>query len=200
MAGDAKADDKPVKSKKGLIIILAAVLVVVLAGGGGAFIYFKKKAEAEAAAAEESEGEAPVKKPVVKKKSDDKKTPPVFLPVDPFTVNLADRDGSRYAQVAFSLEVDEAKTGDQLKQYMPAIRGNVLLLLSEKKAADLLSPEGKILLAKEIRREVLKPLVIDAPVEDEEDDPPPTSKRKRRVYVEPDYPVRGVHFSNVIVQ
>ena len=52
------------------------------------------------------------------------------MPLDPFTVNLADRDAERYAQVGMTLELADPKAADLLKAYMPAIRNNILLVLA----------------------------------------------------------------------
>ena len=187
--------------KKKLIIILAAVLLLVLGGGGAAFFLLKKKhVEGDD---EDDSGHAPA---ATHAKVDVKPgVPPVFVPLDPFTVNLADRETERYAQVGITLEIDDAKTGDQLKAYMPAIRNNILMLLARKTATELLSPEGKTKLALDIRREALRPLGIE--VEDETADEheaaddsakKKTKKKKKRAPVS--YPVRAAHFSNLIVQ
>jgi flagellar FliL protein len=39
----------------------------------------------------------------------------VFVPLEPFTVNLADREAERYAQIGMTLEIEDAKVGDQIK-------------------------------------------------------------------------------------
>ena len=41
--------------------------------------------------------------------------------------------------------------GDKLKTYTPKLRNNIMLLLSGKKASELITKEGKETLAKEIR-------------------------------------------------
>ena len=115
-----------------------------------------------------------------KKKGD--KHLPVFLPLETFTVNLADREAERYAQVGVTLEVGDIKTSDQLKAYMPVIRNDILMLLAHKKAAELQERSGKLELAREIRRAALKPLGEDGA---ESDDEPA---------------VRAVHFSSFIIQ
>ena len=92
------------------------------------------------------------------KKKGDKQHLPVFLPLDLFTVNLADRDAERYAQVGVTLELADPKTSDLLKAYMPAVRNDVLMLIAHKKAAELQDRAGKLELAREIRRVALKPL------------------------------------------
>lgn len=183
------------KSKKKLIIIVAALLLVLAGGGAGTLIYLQQQ-KAKALAEQEDEDHAP--KAAAKETKKDAKSAPAFLALDPFTVNLADRDGSRYAQISVSLELDDAKTGDLVKGYLPAIRSNVLLLLSAKTSAQLLDPQGKIELAREIQREVLKPLGVE--MEDPEDEEQVSSKKRRKPKPAPVYPVRAVHFSNFIVQ
>jgi flagellar FliL protein len=186
-AGDAASAGG---GKKKLVIILVVVLLVVL-GGGAALLLMKKKPH------DDEDGEAvseAVHKPEVKPG-----TPPVFVPLDPFTVNLADKDVDRFAQVGVTLEVADAKTADQLKAYMPAIRSNVLMVLSYKTSAELLTREGKEKLAREIKRESVRPMGIelDDEEEDEASDAPKKKKKKRRqVYS----PVTDVLFSSFIVQ
>lgn len=193
-ATEAPRADAP-KSKKKLFIILAVVLLVLGAGGVGTMVFLQQqKAQAEA----EAEEEGPAAKAAVKESKKDPKALPVFMALDPFTVNLADRDGSRYAQVSVTLELDEAKTGDLVKAYLPVIRSQVLLLLSSKTSMQLLDPKGKVELAREIQRETLLPLGIE--MEDPEEEESATTKKRRKPRPPPVYPVRGVHFSNFIVQ
>ena len=192
-AEPAAAAPKGGGSKK-LIIILAAVLVLVLVGGGAAFMLLKKKPAAEEG--EDGEAvEAPAK-PKAHAKSDH---PPTFVPLDPFTVNLADKDVDRFAQVGVTLQVEDPKFADQIKAYMPAIRSNVLMVLSHKTAVELLSREGKEKLAKEIMRESVRPMGIELEEEDEEAaDGTKKKKKKKKAAVES--PVTQVLFSNFIVQ
>ncbi|KQY86493.1 MULTISPECIES: flagellar basal body-associated FliL family protein [Roseateles] len=183
-------------SKKKLIIILAAVLVLVLVGGGAAFMLLKKKPAEDAEDGEDAEV-SEVAKPKAKAKSDH---PPTFVPLDPFTVNLADKDVDRFAQIGITLEVHDPKFAEQIKAYMPAIRSNVLMVLSHKTAAELLTREGKEKLAKDIMRESVRPMGIEL---DDEDEAPatgdaPKKKKKKKAHVES--PVTQVLFSNFIVQ
>ena len=183
-------------SKK-LIIIIAAVLVLVLVGGGAAVMLLKKKPPAEDGEDGAETTEAPAKAKA-HAKSDH---PPTFVPLDPFTVNLADKDVDRFAQVGVTLQVDDPKFADQIKAYMPAIRSNVLMVLAHKTAAELLTREGKEKLAKDIMRESVRPMGIE--LDDEEDDPAaasdaPKKKKKKKAHVES--PVSQVLFSNFIVQ
>ncbi|WP_416757874.1 flagellar basal body-associated FliL family protein [Roseateles sp. So40a] len=192
MATAAAGNDAAVKGggKKKLIIIVAIVLVVVLVGVG-ALLMMKKKshAEDEEGAVEEKPAAAAHVKPG---------TPPTFVPLDPFTVNLADKEVDRFAQIGITLEVADPKFADQLKAYMPAIRNNVLIVLSHKTSAELLSVEGKETLAKEIRREAVRPMGIE--LDDEDEDEGASSKKKKKKKRPVESPVTQVLFSTFIVQ
>ncbi|WP_341892677.1 flagellar basal body-associated FliL family protein [Variovorax sp. YR752] len=200
-ASGAEVAAAPAKGKKKLIIIIAAVLLLAGLGGGGALFMMKKKA-AEAAAAAEAEGEDG--SPAAHKKAAHKEAgaPPAFLPLEPFVVNLADKETDRYAQIGITLEIDDPKTAEQLKAYMPAIRNGVLMVLAHKTSAELLERKGKEALAAEIMRETVRPLGIEleepeAEAADEDEDKP---KKKRKKKAPVDNPVKHVHFSNFIIQ
>lgn len=190
--------------KKKLIIILAAALLVVLIGGGAAFFLLKKppaEVEEDADGQAQAEAREPAPKPKPKR---DPKQPPIFLPLDPFTVNLADKESDRYAQIGVTLEIDGGKVGEELKLYMPAIRNNILMVLSHKTAAQLLSREGKDKLAQSILYASVRPLgyeIAEDPDEEQataDGQPPPKKKKKKKVLMH--LPVTAVHFSNFIVQ
>jgi flagellar FliL protein len=220
-APDAAEGAAPKKGKKKLIIIIAAVLLVVLAGGGAAVFMMKSKAAAEAAAAAEAEdgdGEAsadadPKDHGGSHAKKDEKKGPPVFVPLEPFVINLADRDVERFAQIGITLQVDDAKVAEELKLYMPAVRNGVLMVLAHKTSKELLERTGKEKLAAEIMREAVRPMgIIIEPPEDEEaaladenadaaDKPKAKAKAKKKKKKEPEHnPVVGVNFSSFIIQ
>ena len=198
-AADATPVKKPGRMKK--IILMAAIAALVLGGGGvGLMVYLgKQRAAAEAAADEEDGGHAGS---VEKKKGH--RSPPVFVPMDNFVVNLADHDVDRYAQIGVTLEVTDAKEGEEIKTYMPAIRNNVLLLLAHKTSADLAGGDGKLQLAREIRREALR--AMGEELDDDEDAssdaasaPKPRKKKKKNVDA-PELPIRSVQFSSFIIQ
>ncbi|CAN5268547.1 N/A [soil metagenome] len=183
--------------KKKLIIIVAAALLVVLLGGGATVLLLKKKAPADGEdGAEDTHEPAPAAhaKPG---------TPPMFVPLDPFTVNLADKEVDRFAQIGITLEVIDAHAADTIKVYLPAIRSNVLMVLSHKTSAELLSREGKDKLAREILRESVRPMGIELENEEADDgaatsDAPKKKKKKKKNAVES--PVTAVLFSTFIVQ
>jgi len=185
--------------KKKLIMMIVIALVVLIVLAGAALLLLKKKPATE----EGEEGDEPESAHVEVAKAKPG-TPPVYLPVDPFTVNLSDKDVDRYAQVAISLEVVDQKTADTLKAYMPAIRSGVLMVLSHKSATDLLTKEGKERLQLEIQREALRPLGIEMEIEEEApsdaEDETPKKKKKKKKKAPQNLPVTHVLFSQFIVQ
>lgn len=187
MAKDAKpaeqgATEAPKKSKKLLIIILATVLVLALVGGGAAFMLLSGNHADEEDDGEHAEETA---KPKKGKKKDAPTAPPVFVNLEPFTVNLVPETGDQYLQVALSLELESPEADMALKALMPRIRNNITLLLSSKKASELLPKEGKEQLALALKNE------INSAVE-------PSARGKNGAEMEG--PVRSVLFTSFIIQ
>lgn len=197
------------KGKKKLIIIVVIALVVLLGAGAGGLIYMKKKAAAEAQAESEDGAPAATQKPA----KADLKHPPTFLPLDPFVVNLADKESDRYAQIGITLEVVDAKFAEQMKGYMPALRNGVLMLLAHKTSRELLDRAGKEQLAAEIQREAARAvgLEVEEPESEAEDtkavtidgsktDTKARSESKAKKKALPPNPIQHVHFSTFIIQ
>lgn len=173
---NAAAPAAPANKGKKLIVIGAIVaLVLVIAAAAALFLINKQRQDA--ALEEEPEPAAPA---VVV---------PVFMPLETMVVNLADRDGERYAQIGITLELRDAKSEESLKQLMPAIRNSILMLSSQRSAGELLQREGKERLAADILAAIGVHLGIPARTPGDDDDMP----RARN-------PVRRVLFSSFIVQ
>ena len=144
----------PAKKKRGLLKILLLVTLLLGAAGGGAW-YFLGGQEP---ATPHKPGSAASGKLVSSK-------PPVFVTLEPFTVNLQDDDASpQYLQVGLSLKLSDYKLVDAIKLHMPEIRNRVLLLLSSKKASEISTLEGKKALSAALLREVEQPLSGGAPL------------------------------------
>ncbi|MDE2428281.1 MAG: flagellar basal body-associated protein FliL [Burkholderiales bacterium] len=141
-AAPEQAEAAPaVKSKKKLIIIIA-IAVLVLAGiGGGAAIFLSKKNSANKDKEHKSE---PAKAPV-------------FMALEPFVVNLQSDGGDKYLQVTMTLQVQDDEQVNIIKANMPQVRSRLLLLLSSKEAADILSASGKEKLVSDIIDRVNQP-------------------------------------------
>ena len=202
----------PVKrGKKKLLVVIAALLVVVLALGAGTVVLLKKRAaHAAEANADDDGGTATSTAANAEAAAHDALTPPTYLPLDPFVVNLADKEADRYAQVGITLEVESSVMADQMRAYMPSIRNAILMVITRKSSRDLLDPMGKEQLADEIAREAVRPMGIDiavptvTPVADMASgiEKPvaaaPAHPRKRGMATK--NPIRHVHFSSFIIQ
>lgn len=201
-AAAAAAEDPPPLKKKGgkkkLLLMLVVVLVLLAVAAAAAVVVIKKR---QAAALEDGLAEDAA---VLEEVAEIDETPPVFLPLDPFTFNLADKTVERYAQIGITLELDSPEAADRLKAYMPAVRGNILMLLAHKTADDLLDRAGKERLAAEIMREAVRPMGIKLPpVETAAEAARGASAAggsQRSPTPPPASPVRRVHFSNFIIQ
>lgn len=193
MSAAAAAADAPApKGKKKLLIIVGAAVAVLALAGVGAMLMLKKSP------ADDEDGAHPAK-PAAAAKARDPKAAPVFAPLEPFTVNLADKEAERYAQVGITLELADPATEASLKVFMPAVRNNILMLLAHKSSAELLGREGKDKLAREVAREASRGLGIEIEEEDEEEEAA-SSRKKRRKRVEQVLPVTAVYFSTFIIQ
>ncbi len=172
--GDAPA---PKKSKKMLIIIIAVVVLVLGIGGAAAFLLMGKNADH----GDEEEVATEKNKPAKKKKGE-KEAPPAYVALEAFTVNLVPEAGDQFLQLTLSVEVPDAHFADELKTYMPKLRNNIMLLLSDKKASQLLTKEGKEALATELRD------TMNAVIE-----PPAKGKKSEG-------PIKEVLFTSFIIQ
>jgi flagellar FliL protein len=141
------AEAKP--QKKGRLLKIVIALVVLTGGAGGAW-YAMQEPAAEDSAAE--------KGAVAPEAAVPKEKPPVFVTLEPFTVNLQPDNGDQYLQVGLVVKVTETATTDAIKQQMPEIRNRVLLLLSSKKASEISTVAGKQQLSTEVMNEVRQPL------------------------------------------
>jgi flagellar FliL protein len=159
----AAAGAAPKKSKMMLIIILL-LLVVVGAGGFFGWKHFKAKADTTAQTAasghdeeESSDEEKPKKGKKKKKKEKEHGEDGATVNFEPFLVNLADKEASRYVKTSIRLLVankESAETIAKGETLMPRMRDTILTLLSTKTAEEMTSNEGKEKLKKEILEKV----------------------------------------------
>lgn len=75
-----------------------------------------------------------------------------YVPLETFVVNL--RGGVNFLKVTMTLEVEGLKEGQDLKEEMPVIRHNIIFILTEKGVEDVITSEGKKMLADEIQKKV----------------------------------------------
>jgi flagellar FliL protein len=137
------------RSSKLLIGLLIAV--GVLAAGAVAFILVGPKlmgASSEAAP-----------KQVVPEK-------PIFVTLEPLTVNLQAEGRGRFLHIGISLKVESEQAKGQITEFMPELRSRVLLLLSNRAPESLVSTEDKTKLADEILKALNAPVNAEAKSKD----------------------------------
>jgi flagellar FliL protein len=95
------------------------------------------------------------------------------------------------------LQVEDAKTAEAMKVYMPSIRNGILMLVSQRTSESMLQMEGKEKLSTDILREVSQVMGFPVPASDKVDtensDKPAKKKRVPS-------PLQAVLFSSFIVQ
>jgi flagellar FliL protein len=135
---EAAPPPKPKRSLKKILIM--AVLGIVLVGGG--LVAYLLLTDDPTAAGKEAHASQKASKHAV------------TMPLDPFLVNLADKESRRYLKLKLELEVDSEGAAKDLEKSQPRIRDALILLLSSKTYLDLASSEGKQQLKQEIKQKV----------------------------------------------
>jgi len=127
---------------------MIALAVVLLAGAG---LYFSGMLDSMLGAEEAAEEAGPPPKV------------PSYMPMDPpFVVNFTHRGALRYLQLSVELMFYDAARLEQAKARMPAIRNDIIILLSGKDFDSLSTIEAKEQLRSEILGAICKVLELDA--------------------------------------
>lgn len=177
-------------NKKWLLLVAAAVLVIGM-GGAGLYVY---KANTAVAMEDDDDGEQP--------KKVQSKEPPVYVPLENLIVNLSDPGAARMLQLGITVVVDNGNTQEKIKQFLPSIRSNILMLTTQYTSDDILSRDGKEKLRKEIGEAIrtsigaqtlAKSRSKKAEAEDDEGSVKEPSKPKSNA-------IRDILFTDLIVQ
>ncbi len=89
-----------------------------------------------------------------------------LLPLDSFTVNLAQGEGPRrYVRLDAVLKMSEGAKAAEFEARKPQIRDTIISILNTKRAEDLLKKEGKSFLKEEIKASI-NAFLVDGSVED----------------------------------
>ena len=138
---EALAPPKPRFGTKWMIIGIAATVILA---GGAAFAVLKYLRSAGTAAAAQK-----VKKDTVES----------TLNLEPFLVNLADKEATRFVKVTFrlGLSVDEKEVEEKLAKnnvFLAQTRESIISLLTSKTSEEILTPDGKEKLRQEVQTRV----------------------------------------------
>lgn len=119
---------------------LLGILVIILSMACSAAVFFMLDSNSSAAAQDSLVISEPVEAPA-----------PIFVGITPFTVNLQSEEyAQRLLYIGLSLKVADELTQELIVKHMPQVRSRLLMLLSSQNAEDLISPQGKLALSKEI--------------------------------------------------
>lgn len=130
-----QAVETPTKRRWVKWTLMGTVVLLLLGGGGTGFYLWRMRA----AAPEGSEAAGPLSESASTHENG-------ILAFEPFVVNLADAEGSRFLRVNLRLLVNdgEAATGLQEDEVaMLKVRSAILELLSAQTSRTLVTPEGK---------------------------------------------------------
>ena len=129
------------RSQTKLIVTLTSLLI--LAGGGSLFYLLQQ-------------GRLPIWGTATNR--------PVFVPLETFTVNLDTSPSQmQMLQATITLKLSDKTTASLVHERLPEVRHRVLMVLSSKRAQDLLAVTGKRKLSLEIADTVLK-LISPPPI------------------------------------
>lgn len=147
MTDEPREDEAP-KPKGSKLWIFIAVLAVIVTGDMAirALGYFKSNRNTESSSTAQTGTRA--KRPTVEKKGEVKAT----LPLEPFLVNLADKEDVRFLKATFQLGLAE-KSGEESRDPVSAaaMRDAIISILSSKTSDQILTSQGKDKLREEIR-------------------------------------------------
>jgi len=126
----------------GVLAVFVGMISILMLG--------QVEAQEEPIESEKVEGQEPIDEEKEKKKI--KKN--VMFHLEPFIVNLARSQGSRFLKVTVSLEMSSPEVRPGLQKNLRKITDSILLLLSTKSFEDVYSVQGKFTLKGEITTRV----------------------------------------------
>lgn len=134
----------------GKLLLWLMLIVVVAAGSVAGTFYFLQNGSfpSTAAFAESTEPveRAPVALP-----------PPIFAPLEPFTVTLRDERTTRILYVAITLRLVDETSRNMITEYMPEVRDRVLRLLAVQNPNYVQTPEGRERLVRDLTQLLQRP-------------------------------------------
>ncbi|HFQ92023.1 MAG TPA: flagellar basal body-associated FliL family protein [Chromatiales bacterium] len=153
---EAEAQAKPKKKSNLLVIILSVVSVLLLlVVSVGATLIFTGALSGGPPAHEQvdaGDGADPKKEEKKKAKGKDENAKPHYVELgDPLIVNFVENNQIRYLQVKMEVMTYDETMPDRIKEHLPLIRNNLLMMLSDLDYETISSFTGK----QKIREEAL---------------------------------------------
>lgn len=82
---------------------------------------------------------------------------PIFVPLEPFTVTLANDQMERILHTAITLRVADLPSEDRIKSYMPEVRSRILFILSQQPPDTVQQANTRVALAMAISKAISMP-------------------------------------------
>ncbi|MFZ0257176.1 MAG: flagellar basal body-associated FliL family protein [Gammaproteobacteria bacterium] len=128
---DSASQNTPPASSKRRVVPLLALAFGVLAALAGGVGYYTMSASAKQGTGSEGEKQSQAAEPI-------------YVDLAPaFTVNFQDARGPRFLQIAVEVMTRESEAEELLRQHMPMIRSQLVLLFSSQSSGELATREGK---------------------------------------------------------
>jgi flagellar protein FliL len=145
----AEKEDDPLEPdggrRKKLLILIPGLLLVVAVGLGAVLVPEKVRfwGSKEGKAAREDHA-----------KANHAEKQGYIYSMEPFLVNLADTETSRYLKIKIEVESRESKDNEEYGKRLPQLRDAVLTVLSSKTYPEIFDSEGKRKLKEEILQKI----------------------------------------------
>jgi flagellar FliL protein len=141
----------PEKKKSKKLLMMIALVVVLLAGGGAGFYYSRVRAPSQAAKGTTDKNERPDDHSGKTEHAEDGEAEVTqVIELQPFIVNLADKNESRYLRMTISLGVAEEGEHKVDPLFTTRVRNAILATISTQTSEQVLTVEGKAALRKEM--------------------------------------------------
>lgn len=161
MSDQPKPEAAPAAKKKSMLPLIIGGVVVLLAAAGGGAWWFLRGTPAEAKAEKAGHGEGGEHGDEGEAPAEDAE-PQGVVALEPFVVNLADQDATRFLRLTLKLVIPEehAKEVEESEVAKARVRSSILEFLALQNADELVTPEGKTALKKEISTRARKAMAI----------------------------------------
>ncbi len=146
-------DDELTDKKSGgkLKKFLLIGIILLLGVGGGAYYFMSGSADSKVTSKDGDEESNEDEEEEV-----ERQTPYYFTLNPPFVVNFYGKGQAKFLQVNIEGLTRDPSIKEDITTHLPHIRNNIVLLLSSKSYDDLITPEGKEALRKEVLSELRK--------------------------------------------
>ena len=142
MADKVAEETAPAKPRFGWKVIVIGVAAILIVAAGGTFGVLKYlRAAGTAAAAEKAK----------------KETVQSTLNLEPFLVNLADKEAVRFVKVTFRLGINLKGVEEEIGKdnvFLSSTRDSIISILTAKTSDEMLTKEGKEKLRQEVQTRV----------------------------------------------